>query len=105
MVKALEAISGSDALVKVSPSLALFQLTHLSLVSNYQLTDVTALQKLSQLHALVVPLNKLTDVKGLEKLTRLKELDLEDNPDLTKAQIDQLQKALPKCSIRSNPKN
>ena len=47
--------------------------------------------------------NKLTDVKGLEKLTQLKELDLKDNPDLTKAQIDQLKKALPKCEIRSNP--
>ena len=37
-------------------------------------------------------------MKGLEKL------NLEDNPDLTKAQIDQLQKALPKCKIYSNPK-
>ena len=36
-------------------------------------------------------------MKGLEKL------NLEDNPDLTKAQIDQLQKALPKCLIFSNP--
>jgi hypothetical protein len=43
-------------------------------------------------------------VKGLEKLTKLEFLDLRDNPDLTKAQIDQLQKALPKCDIRSNPK-
>ena len=41
---------------------------------------------------------------GLEKLTQLKELYLNDNPDLTKAQIDQLQKALPKCKIYSNPK-
>jgi hypothetical protein len=30
-------------------------------------------------------------------------LYLEDNPDLTKAQIDELQKALPKCKITSNP--
>ena len=43
--------------------------------------------------------NKLTDVKGLEKLTQLEELYLRDNPDLTKAQNDQLQKALPKCRI------
>jgi len=42
-------------------------------------------------------------VKGLEKLTQLKELWLQDNPDLTKAQIDQLQKVLPKCKIDSNP--
>jgi len=46
--------------------------------------------------------NKLTDVKGLEKLMRLTGLDLNGNPDLTKAQIADLQKALPKCEISSN---
>ena len=46
---------------------------------------------------------RLTDVKGLEKLTNLTYLSLNSNPDLTKAQIDQLQKALPKCKIFSNP--
>ena len=43
-------------------------------------------------------------MKGLEKLTELTFLGLLNNPVLTKAQIDQLQKALPKCKIRSNPK-
>ena len=43
--------------------------------------------------------NKLTDVVGLEKLTQLTELFLNDNPDLTKSQIDELQKALPRCYI------
>ena len=43
--------------------------------------------------------NQLTDVTGLEKLTQLKKLDLASNPDLTKAQIDQLKKALPDCKI------
>ena len=41
-------------------------------------------------------------MKGLEKLTQLKTLSLFNNPDLTKAQIDQLQKALPKCKIEHN---
>jgi hypothetical protein len=41
--------------------------------------------------------------KGLEKLTELQELHLQNNPDLTKAQIAELQKALPKCKISSNP--
>ena len=49
--------------------------------------------------------NQLTDVKGLENLTQLTHLDLEGNPDLTKAQIDELKKALPKCRILSNPKS
>ncbi len=48
--------------------------------------------------------NQLTDVRGLEKLTQLKELNLTYNPDLTKAQIAELKKALPKCEILSNPK-
>ena len=48
--------------------------------------------------------NQLTDVKGLEKLTQLKGLNLINNPDLIKAQIDQLQKTLPKCDIISNTK-
>jgi hypothetical protein len=43
-------------------------------------------------------------VKGLEKLTQLKHLMLHDNPDLTKAQIAKLQKALPNCKISSNAK-
>ena len=47
--------------------------------------------------------DQLTDVKGLEKLDQLKVLFLDGNPALTKAQIDQLQKALPKCKINSNP--
>jgi len=46
---------------------------------------------------------QLTDVKGLEKLTQLRRLHLRDNPDLTKAQIAELQKALPNCEIISNP--
>ena len=48
--------------------------------------------------------NKLTSIKGLEKFTQLEVLWLLDNPALTKAQIAELQKALPKCDIRSNPK-
>ena len=48
--------------------------------------------------------NRLTDVKGIEKLTQLTWLDLRGNPNLTKAQIDQLQKALPRCDIQSKPK-
>jgi len=47
--------------------------------------------------------NQLTEVKGLEKLTNLERLNLEDNPALTKVQIAELQKALPKCKILSNP--
>ena len=82
----------------------LTQLTGLSLGAN-QLTDVPkGLEKLTQLTYLDLRSNKLTSVKGLEKLTKLTYLNLWDNPDLTKAQIAELQKALPKCQIEHNAK-
>ena len=81
----------------------LTQLTFLGL-SNNKLTDVQGLDNLTQLTKLGLLGNKLTDVKGLEKLAQLNVLYLLNNPDLTKAQISELQKALPKCKILSNPK-
>jgi hypothetical protein len=39
----------------------------------------------------------------LSELDQLTSLNLEDNPGLTKAQIAELKKALPRCNIRSNP--
>jgi len=79
----------------------LTQLETLNLQDN-KLTDIKGLEKLTQLKSLRLENNQLTNVKGLEKLTGLTELYLMDNPDLTKAQIDQLQKALPKCVIASD---
>ncbi|MBC8325579.1 MAG: leucine-rich repeat domain-containing protein [Verrucomicrobia subdivision 3 bacterium] len=63
----------------------------------------TGLGELQKLEDLDLSMCKLTELKGLEKLTQLKHLWITGNPDLTKAQIDQLQKALPKCFIHSNP--
>ena len=80
----------------------LTQLEFLNLFNN-QLTDVKGMEKLAKLKTLTLNSNRLTDVKGLEKLTQLTHLELQNNPDLTKAQIDQLQKALPKCNIINNP--
>ena len=78
------------------------KVTKLNLGGN-KLTDVKGLEKLTQLTHLNLTSNKLTSVTGLENLTQLTHLYLENNPDLTKAQIDELQKALPKCKISSNP--
>jgi Leucine-rich repeat (LRR) protein len=80
----------------------LTQLKYLYLDDN-KLTDVKGLEKLTQLTYLRVDRSQLTDVKGLKKFTKLEALNLQDNPDLTKAQIAELQKALPKCKILSNP--
>ena len=81
----------------------LTKLKELNLDGN-KLTDVTGLEKLDQLTWLNLQNNQLTSVKGLEKLTQLKELSLHSNYDLTKAQITELQKALPKCKITHNAK-
>jgi hypothetical protein len=78
------------------------KVTYLNLGGNH-LTEVKGLEKLTQLTELWLHRNQLTNVTGLEKLTQLTELNLKDNSDLNKAQIDQLQKALPKCEIYSNP--
>ena len=82
------------------------QLTNLKVLylSRNKLTDVKGLEKLTKLEELYLNNNQLTSAKGLEKLTQLEGLVLGDNPDLTKAQIDQLQKALPKCEISHNAK-
>ena len=90
---------GADHLGVVPKGLErLTQLTKLYLNHN-NLTDVKGLENLTQLKGLILWNNQLTDVKGLEKLTQLEYLSLSNNPDLTKAQIDELQKALPKCEI------
>ena len=81
------------------------KLTHLKVLflSHNELTDVKGLEKLTQLNELGLVGNQLTSVKGLEKLAKLTSLNLKDNPNLTKAQIAELEKALPNCKIYSNP--
>jgi len=66
-------------------------------------TDIRPLSKLENLRKLVIFGGGIKDIKPLKKLTQLTFLSLRSNPDLTKAQIDELQKALPKCKIYSDP--
>ena len=49
--------------------------------------------------------NQISDLSPLKGLKQLRDLRLFNNPDLTKAQIDELKKALPQCNIHSNPTN
>ena len=92
----------NNQLTSVKGLAKLTQLEQL-LLGNNQLTDLTGLEKLTQLEELVLGGNQLTDLTGLEKLMQLEGLNLFNNPDLTEDQIDELKKALPKCSIYSSP--
>ena len=103
LTKLKELYLAKNQLTNVKGLEKLWQLTRLHLHSN-QLTDVKGLEKLTQLTHLNLTSNKLTSVTGLENLTQLTHLYLENSPDLTKAQIDELQKALPKCKITHNAK-
>ena len=101
----LEKVTRLDFKIKVLTDVTglekLTQLTNLNLSFN-KLTHVKGLEKLTQLTNLNLSYNILTDVKGLEKLTQLETLNLSWNPDLTKAQIAEVQKTLPKCRIFNN---
>ena len=82
----------------------LTKLKKLSLYEN-ELTEVPkGLENLKQLTFLNLSANRLTELPSLEKLNRLKTLGLWTNPALSKAQMNQLQKALPKCDIGHNTK-
>ena len=73
-----------------------------SLPGTDKITDVSALAGLTELRELHLFNNNLTDVSALAGLKRLERLNLEGNPNLTKAEIEKLQKALPNCSIKHN---
>ena len=83
----------------------LTQLTQLEFLelSDNDLTSVKGLENLMEVTSLGLYENKLTSVKGLENLSQLEYLSLHDNPDLTKGQIAEIRKALPKCEIPSSP--
>jgi Leucine-rich repeat (LRR) protein len=48
--------------------------------------------------------NQITDLSPLAGLKQLISLTLPNNPKLTRAEIDKLQKALPNCEIHHDAK-
>ncbi len=82
--------------LKDLPSLRLLRL------SFNEINDLRPLKELKQLIVLELDSNQITDVSALMGLKQLRRLNLAWNPDLTKAQIQQLQNALPNCSIIHN---
>jgi len=69
-----------------------------------QISDLTPLAELTSLERLHLRGCRITDLSPLTNLKQLKELWIENNPKLTRVQIDKLQKALPNCKINHNAK-
>jgi len=80
----------------LSPLASMGQLQILSL-NNNQITDLKPLSGLTNLIRLNLANNKITDLKPLQTLLGLGEgeLDLSNNPGLTKTEIDRYLKAMP----------
>ena len=89
---------GGNQLTDVNGLAALTQLEELNLGGN-QLTDLNGLKGLTHLKEIHLNSNLLTDLTALSELTELNTINLHYNPDLTRAKIAKLQKALPKCKI------
>jgi len=79
----------------------LIQLKGLDLSRN-TIVDAAGIENFTRLKILSLDGNKLTNLKSLERLSQLETLILSNNPEITKSQIADLQKALPKCNIRHN---
>jgi hypothetical protein len=73
-------------------------------VFNNNLIDANGLEELTQLQQVNLGINLLNDVKALGKIKQLLVLNLGNNPNLTRAQIAELQKALPNCRIAHTAK-
>jgi Leucine-rich repeat (LRR) protein len=71
-------------------------------LSGNQILDLTPLAGLKKLYHLELVGNRITDLSPLANLISLKYLSLDNNPSLTKAEIQKLQKALPRCEISHN---
>lgn len=71
-------------------------------LSGNQISDLTSLSGLENLYHLELVGNRITDLSPLTKLNGLKYLSLDNNLNLTKAEVDKVRKALPKCEIKHN---
>ena len=90
-----------NQITNLTPLTMLVRLEELGLGSN-QITDLTPLAGITKLKELRLYLNDITDLTPLAGLKKLERLNLEDNPNLTKAEIEKLNKLLPKCKITHN---
>lgn len=71
-------------------------------LSGNQVSDLAPLAGFKKLYHLELMDNRITDLAPLADLKSLKYLSLDQNPGLTQAEIDKLQRALPNCEISHN---
>jgi internalin A len=97
-LKQLSNLSLSDNnLTDISPLSELTQLTFLQ-ISNNKISDLSPLRGLTKLKTLYVDGNPATDFTPLYALTNLRTLSMK-NVTITQSQLEELQEALPNCSI------
>lgn len=91
----------SNKISNLEPLAGLKNLEVLSLEYN-QITDLAPLSGLENISLLLINNNSVSDLKPLYKLTKLKTVNVSDNPEITKAEINKLQMELPDCQIVHN---
>jgi len=89
---------GNNQITDLSPLAGLNNLEQLWLWDN-QISELSPLVGLHQLKWLFINGNQITDLDSLKDLKELRIIFLTDNPNLPKAEIAKLQKALPRCFI------
>ena len=94
---------GNRGITNLTPLAGLTGLKELVIYEN-QVTDLKPLARLTKLEVLDLHSNRIANLTPLAGLTKLEELVLKDNPNLTMAEIDKLQTALPNCRILHNAK-
>ncbi len=89
---------GNNQITDLSPLAGLNNLERLWLWDN-QISELSPLVGFHQLKWLFINGNQITDLDSLKGFKELRIIFLTDNPNLPKAEIAKLQKALPRCFI------
>ena len=87
-----------NPITDLTPLKGLTRLKDLQLYNN-QITDLTPLKGLAELTHLNIRFNQVADLTPIIGLKKLNRLDVRNNPGLTKADIEQIKEALPRCYL------
>jgi len=84
-----------------TPLAAMTGLVDLRLNGN-QISDLKPLSGMTEMKLLQLDGNRITDLTPLATLIQTRFIELQDNPQLTVAEIEKLQKLLPRCKVNHN---